>query len=277
MNIRTFIAEDQPHARKGLEVLINNTPEFEVIGSAKNGIEAIEGIRSLQPDLLLLDIQMPGANGFEVLYTLGEKAPKNVIFITAYDQFAIRAFEVNAIDYLLKPYTNKRLEQALDKVRGFQAVHSLPGTFSEIAQLLQFYITQKDLEKENKSITESEQHRFIIREYGKITIVYFDQLLWVEAYDYYSRLHTNKGTFLIRKSLRKIEEELPSVFQRIHRSFIVRMDQVRYIEKRGYGGELYLKNDLKLRVSSRYWKAVKKAFEPKGDTNFIPDFPPLYS
>jgi two-component system, LytTR family, response regulator len=257
MKITTIIAEDQKDARDGLELLLNKMQDFEIIGLAKNGIEAIEQINERKPDLLLLDIQMPGANGFEVLNSLDEAITPSVIFLTAFDEFAIKAFEVNAIDYILKPYTNERLSEALDKVKASLISQSLPKSIVEIKQLIRFYEHQKNNGLNNSHITETDSKRFIIKELGKINIVNFKDLFWVEAFDYYSKLHTTKGTFLIRKPMKEIEAELPEEFIRIHRSFIVRIDQISQIRKDTYGGTVFLNNDINLSVSRRYWKKMK--------------------
>ncbi len=260
MRIRTIIAEDQADARNGLKLLLDKMSDFDIVAQAKNGVEAIEQVNEHKPDLLLLDIQMPGANGFEVLYSLDEAIIPNVMFITAYDEFAFKAFEVNAIDYLLKPYSNDRLEIALEKAKKSFITQSLPKSIHEIKRLIRFYAEQKISDKESSHITEMSSGRFIIKELGKINIVYFSDLIWVEAFDYYSKLHTKKGIFLIRKPLKEIEKELPSAFARIHRSFIVRLDQVTQIRNETYGGIIILKNNKTLSVSSRFWKKVKGLF-----------------
>jgi two-component system, LytTR family, response regulator len=257
MRIKTIIAEDQREAREGLERLISADQNFEVVGVAKNGIEALELTQSMRPDLLLLDIQMPGANGFEVIYSLNTEVIPHVIFITAYDEFALKAFEVNAVDYILKPYTDQRLNEALQKARKAIASKSLPDSIHEIQRLIKFYDDHQKLEKKHGDIIEHGTDRFVIRETGKIRLVYFHDLIWVEAFDYYSKLHTVKGTYLIRKPIKEIEAELSSDFVRIHRSFIIKIDQIKQILKEPYGGTALLKNGHSISISSRYWKSVK--------------------
>lgn len=256
MKIRTIIAEDQSAAREGLNQLMVNESDFEVVALAKNGIEAIEMINELRPDLILLDIQMPGATGFEVLSSIEEQWMPGVIFISAYDEFALKAFEINAIDYLLKPYAEERLKEALAKVRASILSRSLQNDQAAIKRLLNYHQQQLADEDQGKPL-QTEKDRFLIKEQGRIHFVPFADIIWVEAFDYYCKLYTDKRVHLIRKPMKTIEQELPAEFVRIHRSFIVRTDQISQVEKSTYGAVLSLNNGHSLNVSQKYWKLLK--------------------
>ena len=230
--IRTLIVDDEPLARSNLSVLLRLDSEIEIVGECASGTEALVQIRDLVPDLLFLDVQMPECDGFDVLEMLGKQLPPAVIFVTAYDQYALRAFEAGALDYLLKPFDNARFDLALDRAKQSVArgKHS-PRRLERIA----------------------------IKSIGQISFVKISEIDWIEAADYYACLHVGPRTHLLRRSMADLEQELdPTVFCRIHRSTIVNLARVQRMEI-GADGEydVLLDRGTTLRMSRRYCKELQ--------------------
>ena len=230
--IRTLIVDDEPLARSNLAILLRRDPEIEIVGECGSGSDALTTIRSTHVDLLFLDVQMPECNGFDVLEMLGKDLPPAVVFVTAYDQYALRAFEAGALDYLLKPFDNHRFDRALARAK--QAIRR--GK-SEPRKL----------------------ERLAIKSVGQISFVKISEIDWIEAADYYASLHVGPRTHLLRRSMTDLEEELdPAVFCRIHRSTIVNLARVQKMEI-GKDGEyeVCLDNGPTLRMSRRYSKELQ--------------------
>lgn len=224
--IRTVIVDDEPPARSNLLVLLGRDPEIEVIGQYSSGAEAIQEIRRSKPDLVFLDVQMPECDGFDVLEQLGANQPGVIIFVTAYDQYALRAFEAGALDYLLKPFDNLRFERALGRAKQIVRAADLKGR----------------------------SERLIVKSSGQVVFVKQSEIDWVEAADYYSCLHVGAKAHLLRRSMAELENELdPAIFCRIHRSAIVNLNRVRAL-KVGEEGEyaVQLEGGQTLRLSRRY-------------------------
>lgn len=231
--MKIAIVDDEPPARKTIRLLARRDPEITVIAECRNGEEALDVVREQKPDILFLDIQMPRLDGFDVLELLGEDAPPAIVFVTAYDQYAIRAFEVHAVDYLLKPFTDERFDKALarakDLVRRGMRQNFAPLTASHRA------FTQ----------------RFMVRTAGRIVFLKAEEVDWIEAADYYARLHAGANSYLIRESMNDLEATLdPAAFVRIHRSTIVNLDRVREMRPL-FRGELVvvLSDGTQLRMS----------------------------
>jgi two-component system, LytTR family, response regulator len=230
--IRTLIVDDEPLARSNLAVLLRLHPEIEIVSECGSGTEALAEIRHAKPDLVFLDVQMPECDGFDVLELLGHDLPSAVIFVTAYDQYALRAFEAGALDYLLKPFDNARFERALDRAK--------------------------------QRISRGKDHprkleRLVIKSVGEVAFVKVPEIDWIEAADYYASLHVGPRTHLLRRSMSELEQELdPEVFCRIHRSTIVRLDRVRGL-KVSEDGEynVLLENGVRLRLSRGYRKQLQ--------------------
>jgi two-component system LytT family response regulator len=230
--IRTLIVDDEPLARSNLAVLLRLDPEIEIAGECSSGAEALTEIRSAKPDLVFLDVQMPECDGFDVLEILGGDLPPAVIFVTAYDQYALRAFDAGALDYLLKPFDNARFERALDRA--------------------------KQKIRQGRNLPRNLDH-FAIKSAGRILFVKTSEIDWIEAADYYACLHAGLRTHLLRRSMSELEQELaPTVFCRIHRSAIVNLDRVRGL-KLGEDGEyeVLLENEISLPLSRRYRKHLQ--------------------
>ena len=219
--IRIMIVDDEPLARTSLLSLVEHDPEIEVAGECGSGSEAIEKIRSLRPDIVFLDVQMPGCDGFDVLEQLGAATPKAVVFVTAYDRYALKAFEAEALDYLLKPFDDARFRRVLERAKATVRDHH-PRPF-----------------------------RLMIKSAGRVTILGTEEIDWIEAADYYACLHVSGKTHLIRKSLAELEAELePFLFCRIHRSAIVNLDRVAGMQLDANGEyEVLLRDGARLRLS----------------------------
>lgn len=214
---KTLIIDDEPPARARLHKLLENFQEtFRVLDEAKNGVEAVEKINQLQPDVIFLDIEMPGWNGFELLERL-EKIPI-VIFCTAYDQYSLKAFETNSIDYLLKPVRLERLQQTVEKLTHFKKNLS---SATMMSVLKEFY-SQK-VEKKMTSIT--------VKKGDKLIFIKLDEVTHFEADEKYVTVYTNKENHLIEQSLAQLETKLPDCFIRVHRSVIVNKNQIVEVQK----------------------------------------------
>ncbi|MGD0271591.1 MAG: LytTR family DNA-binding domain-containing protein [Candidatus Sulfotelmatobacter sp.] len=232
IKIRTVIVDDEPLARSNLSVLLRLDPEIEIVSECGSGVDAPREIRAAKPDLLFLDVQMPECDGFDVLELLGKNVPAAIIFVTAYDQYALRAFEAGALDYLLKPFDNARFDRALGRAK------------QKIAQ-------GKGLPKKLQRLT--------IKSAGQVAFVSLSEIDWIEAADYYAALHVGDKTHLLRRSMAELEQDLdPATFCRIHRSTIVNLDRVRGLKVSEDGDyQVLLENGTELRMSRRYRKQLQ--------------------
>jgi DNA-binding LytR/AlgR family response regulator len=215
MSLQTLIVDDEAPARERLKRFLGNLEGVEVIGDAKDGVQAVEMIESLSPDLVLLDIQMPGLDGFGVLEALED--PPAVIFVTAYDQYAIRAFEVHALDYLLKPFSRERLVDAIGRAR--EALAEEQGLSSRLGPLLQ------SLAAEGRYLI-----RLAVRDRQSIRVLDADEVDWIGIEDEQAMVHVGDQAYTIRRTLAELEARLdPARFFRAHRSAIVNLDRVQEI------------------------------------------------
>jgi two-component system LytT family response regulator len=225
-----MIVDDEPLARSNVAVLLRRDPEIEVVAECGSGAEAVAEIRRVKPDLLFLDVQMPEIDGFDVLEMLGGAMPAAVIFVTAYDQYALRAFEAGALDYLLKPFDDARFELALERAKKkIAAGRGAPHKIERIA----------------------------VKSAGEVAFVKIAEIDWIEAADYYSCLHVGTKTHMLRRSMAELESELdPSVFCRVHRSSIVNLERVRGLKVSEDGEhDVLLENGERVRLSRRYRKS----------------------
>ena len=239
LRLRAFVVDDEPLARSNLLTLLRRDSEIEIIGDCGSGRKALEEIRSHKPDLLFLDVQMPECDGFDVLELLGNDVPPAIIFVTAYDQYALRAFEAGALDYLLKPFDNARFERALLRAKEKVARgKDHPGKLD----------------------------RLVIKSAGQVAFVKTSDIDWIEAADYYACLHVGARTYLLRRSIAELDQELNrSIFCRIHRSTIVNLDRVRSLELAETGEyEVLLDNGTRLRLSRRYRKELQARMGMRG-------------
>jgi two-component system, LytTR family, response regulator len=255
MTIRAIIVDDAPLARQRLSQLLADQPDVEVVAECATGEAAIEAIRTLRPDLLFLDIQMPELDGFGVMAAVGTGAVPVVIFVTAYDQFALRAFEAHALDYLLKPFDDERFEAALDRARNTIRQHREGDLDRRMRALLQ----------EVRPAREYLQ-RLSVRAGMRTVLVRVAEIDWLEAEGKYVRLHVGGRTHLIRDTLTRLEEALdPSLFRRIHRSTIVNLERVREIETLFQGDcVLVLQDGTRLNAGRAYRKNLDELMGRSG-------------
>ncbi len=258
--LRVLIVDDEPMARATLTELLGKDGDVELIGEAADGNQALASIRQLQPDLVFLDIHMPAKDGLEVLEELSEDERPRVIFTTAYDKYAVRAFEVHALDYLLKPFDDARFDQALDRAKRAAQRESGEG----LTDLLKAVGTRGKAGLESVEPAEGrieDPDRISIHREGRIDVVEVDTIEWIEAADQYVRLHTKSGELLMRASMSHMEQTLdPDRFLRVHRSALVPLDRVRTLESRGGGiGRLLLADGTWVPVARARMASVRKA------------------
>ncbi|QTH64125.1 response regulator transcription factor [Psychrosphaera ytuae] len=269
--IRTIIVDDEPLARKGLSMRLNKFEQIAVVEQCKNGQQAIEQIEALKPDLVFLDIQMPGMTGFEVLKNLQEasiKMPK-IVFVTAYDQYALQAFEVHAIDYLLKPVDEDRLKECIEKV-----LAQFGGSADNDQQMklvnMMAEITGADSDSildslaKGEPISVSDYRDYIsVKDVGETTRISVHDVLWVDAAGDYMCVHCKDGeTHILRKTMKQLETELnPKLFVRVHRSVLVKNDAVKKVLTLSNGEYvIQLNNEHEIRVSRSYREKVRSLF-----------------
>ncbi len=246
-NIATIIVDDEIKSRQGLDKMIREIEGFDLIASCKNGAEAIEVIDRLKPQLVLLDIQMPGISGFDVLKSIVHSP--FIIFITAYDQYAIKAFEYHAIDYILKPFTDKRFFDALTNAKTLLQGKELNNSLASLQQMIDnFSLSGKD-----ESISSNlDLGKFIFRTDGKVYLLEYDSIIRFEAMDYYVKVIGDK-TYIIKESLKELLKQLPSKFIRVHKSSIINMGHLKRLESLGHSDQLaIMTNGDEIKVSRNY-------------------------
>ena len=239
--LRALIVDDEPLARSNLRILLRRDPEIESIEECASGAEAVAAIREAAPDLVFLDVQMPECDGFEVLKILkGDESLPVIVFVTAYDEYALRALDAGALDYLLKPFDDARFHLAMQRAK------------------------QKIAAQE--SLLPQETPRLAVRSAGQVAYVQIPDIDWVEAADYYVCLHVGLKSHLLRKSMAELEQELdPRIFCRIHRSTIVNLRRVRALEVDDAGEYgVILDGGRKLRLSRRFRKDLQSRMREFG-------------
>jgi two-component system LytT family response regulator len=238
---KILVADDEQPARKKVISFLKEYQKSVSIIEAENGKEAIDKIKSEKPDLVLLDIQMPGFDGFAVIQNVGTDVMPPVVFITAFDQYAINAFEVNAIDYLLKPFDKERFKKSFD--RALTQISSRKKLKDNLKLLV------NEIKKEKKYLD-----RIIVNIGTKYFFINVNEIIYISAEEKYIQLHTDKGKFLIRETMKKTEESLdPQKFARIHRSYIVNIEQIKEMQPWSHGDYVViLKNGEKLQMSRRF-------------------------
>ncbi len=244
--LRTIVIDDEIDACEGLQLLLSDQEDIQVVSVCRNGREAVAAINRLTPDLIFLDIQMPGLNGFEVLERLESARLPAVIFVTAYDEFALNAFEVHALDYLQKPFTDERFFQALDYAR--ERIES--GITQDITQLVA-----------PSEPTPAPSGKLKIKASGKIHFLAYESLTRLEGFDYYIKVHHEQQVYLVRESLKGIIGRLPEQFVRIHKSNIININHLQSLEPLSRGNyEVTLSTGDKLLMSKTYREQLKALF-----------------
>lgn len=220
--IRVLIADDEPLVRQGIADILREIPDVTIVGEARDGLEALSLIHEHRPDLLLLDVQMPEIDGFEVVARIELDPPPVVVFVTAYETYALRAFQAHAIDYLLKPFDRSRLEVALQRARAQLAFRGGDDKAKLAHQKL----------VEALRSTPPRTDRFVVRHAGRFVIVPLEKVKWIEAAGNYVHLHTDDGQYLLRETLTGLLAQLDAnEFVRIHRSTIVRISAIKELER----------------------------------------------
>jgi two-component system LytT family response regulator len=223
--IRTLIVDDEPLAREGIRMLVERDAEIAVIGECANGQQAISAITEKMPELLFLDIQMPEISGFEVLEAIGAQALPCVIFVTAYDKYALRAFEVHALDYLLKPFTGERFQSALERAKAQIKSRGGEQLNQKLVRLLE------DIRKDKTYL-----ERLVVKSAGRIFFLNVEEIDWIEAAENYVRLHTGRESHLIHGTMNKLASRLdPAQFLRIHRSTIINVKRIKELQPMFHG------------------------------------------
>jgi two-component system LytT family response regulator len=260
--IKTIIVDDEPQAREGIGLLLEDDPEIEILKLCKNGIEAIDLINEHRVDLMFLDIQMPVINGFEVVNSISKERLPHIIFVTAYDQYALRAFEVHAIDYILKPFTNLRFLEGLKRAKQWIYREKAHDEQRKL-KLLSEELAGKNAHPEALIASLDERQRLIVKEGGKVHFVPIPNIIWLEAYDYYVKIHVKDKYYLVRESLKKLSEKLPaSTFIRIHKSTIVNTNHILSISNVEHGEfQILLSNQVKTKIGRSYKENVKSIID----------------
>ncbi len=240
--IRTLVVDDEPLARDKLKAFLARHPDFTLAGEAGDGLKAAQLIAELRPDLVLLDIQMPELDGFEVLASVEVEPLPYIIFVTAFDHYAVQAFDVGAIDYLLKPVAPDRFEQALQRAR-----QQLDKGGADLADRLARALEQM-------APARPRVERFLVRQQGRSRFVAALEVEWIEAAGNYLKLHAAGETHLVRATMKEIEGRLdPARFARVHRTAIVNLERIQYLEPWSHGDQvMVLKSGHKLMLSRRY-------------------------
>ena len=256
--LKALIVDDEELARRGLEIRLSKFADIEICGQSRNGREAIEAIRSERPDIVFLDVQMPGIDGFEVLRRLSGSDMPIVVFVTAYDKFALQAFEANALDYLLKPINDERLAEAIARARRVVDEKSASQHRSKLLKLV-CELTGRELTLEG-AIAQAAgagpgfPRKIAIRDGSATTNVRVDSIDWIDAAGDYMCVHVEDDTFVLRGTMKYLEEILdPDKFVRVHRSTIVNRDRVRSLRPHR-NGEYFvtLENRRELKLSRSY-------------------------
>lgn len=238
--IRVVIADDEPLARRGIRQLLERYDDIDVVAEARNGRETVRALRELKPDLVFLDIQMPALDGFGVLRTVGVKQMPSVIFVTAHDEFAVRAFDAHAVDYLVKPLRKARFADALERMRERRRSVTASETSRQLSSLL--------AEREKERI----KQRILVPTAKGNLVIEADEIDWIEADDYYAAIHAYEQRHLVRESLTSLARRLdPKRFIRVHRSAIVNLDRVKEVRQDNADTVLVLLNGIQIPVSRR--------------------------
>ncbi len=244
-----LIVDDEPHAREDLIEILSTFDFIEILGECKNGLEAIEIINNEQPDIVFLDIEMPEVDGFQVVENIETDTFPYIIFVTAFSEYAIKAFEAEAIDYIHKPYNEERIAKTLERIQRLEEKNNKSS--QELKENIQSVIQKVNRDKY--------QDRFIVKESGKYFLVPKDDIYWFEADGNYLRIVTENKKYFVRHTLSGMEEYLdPELFYRVSRSTIVNIDWVNQIQDHYYGNFIIeMKNGKELKMTKNYKRVLE--------------------
>ncbi len=253
MAIRTILIDDEPLAREKLRGFLDNENDVEVVAECRDGKEALLTVDEEKPDLIFLDVQMPEMDGFEVLENLDQEHMPTVVFVTAYDQYALKAFDVHAIDYLLKPFDRDRFRQAMERARAEHERRQVGEMRDKVLALL------SDVGERGPKYSE----RLVVKTSGRVIFVKVDDIDWIDAAGNYVKLHVKGESHMLRETMSRLEERLdPERFLRIHRSTIVNIDRIRELQQQFHGDYLViLESGQRLTLSRSYREKIQKLLE----------------
>jgi two-component system, LytTR family, response regulator len=259
MTLKTLIADDEPLARERLRFLLASDADIEIVGECRNGREVVAALKTRPVDLVFLDIQMPGNTGFEILEKVGPVHMPMTVFVTAYNTYAVKAFEVHALDYLTKPVEPERLRTALVHVKERAASKAALSTHAQLNGLLESL-------NRSEQAARSYPERLLVANGSRETFITVNEIEWVEAADYYARLHVGAKTYMLRETIKQLSASLdPKRFVRIHRSAMVNVNHVREILREGRtDGWVVLANGQRLKMSKSGWQSLLTSVSDAG-------------
>ncbi|MCJ7589258.1 MAG: LytTR family transcriptional regulator DNA-binding domain-containing protein [Candidatus Aminicenantes bacterium] len=253
MAIRTVIVDDELYARQKIREFLRSEKDVDVVGEAGNGSDAIKIIRAEKPDLVFLDVQMPEPDGFGVVEALDQEPLPHIVFATAYNHYALRAFEINALDYLLKPFDQDRFRESLKRARRMIGMEKNQEDFrARIKSLIE------DVRTESPYL-----RKFLVQSKRGIRFLKAEDVLWIEASGSYAALHTETGEHLLHETLSDLEKKLnPRMFIRTHRSFIVNLESIQEVQPYFHGESvIILNNNRRINVSRSYRENFRKILD----------------
>ena len=252
--LRVLIADDEPLARGTIRQLLADQPDVDVHWEASDGRQAVDTVREHRPDLVFLDVQMPALDGFEVVAEVGPEAMPTTVFVTAFDQYAVRAFDVAAVDYLLKPFDDARFYRALDRARKAARRHAEAP--ADLTAQLRTLLAAQTPEASGGTLD-----RLLVREGKRLAVLRTEAIDWAEADGDYVALHVGSRKHLVRETLTKLEAQLGPRFVRVHRSAVVNLDRVRDLRPTASGDcTVSLFDGTEVRASRRYWRDLAERF-----------------
>jgi len=254
MKIRALIVDDEPHAREGIRIRLEKFADVEVVGECASGAEAVQAIGLQKPDLLFLDIQMPEKNGFEVLKEVGVASAPVVIFVTAYDRYALKAFECHALDYLLKPINDERFEETVRLALTRIGLRNLGEQAEKLKSVIDDYLDKPVDRGDELSSAENYLSRLVVKSRDHIMVIPVVEIDWLESGGDYVYIHSNSQKHIIRDTLVSLEKKLdPKQFVRIHRTAIVNIGKVKSLRSNDHGDfDVFLQNGERLRLSRMF-------------------------
>ncbi len=252
--LRVLVVDDEPLARSGLADLVARDPELTTVGQCGDGWSAVEAIDELQPDLVLLDVQMPEMDGFEVLRAVGPERMPPVVFVTAYDRFAVRAFEVHALDYILKPFDDERFAEAMQRAKRAIGQASAGAANERLVGLIREIVGRRPNGQDaspDRGPAPPYLTRLAVKRAGSVSFVSTEEIDWIEAASYYAKLHVNDRVHLLRETMHALEARLdPARFFRVSRSAIVNLDRVEQLQPYSRGAMMaVLRDGTKVKLS----------------------------
>jgi two-component system LytT family response regulator len=222
--IKTLIVDDEPLARRNIRLLLERDAQVDIVGECRNGKEAVAAIKTFTPELIFLDIQMPEMDGFDVLEQVGAEHINAIVFVTAFDQYALKAFEVHALDYLLKPFDDVRFQKALQTAKNQIEQHEMDKLTKKLLALLEDRLSARETLSHEKTYLS----RLMIKLTNRVILVNVHDIDWIEADGNYAKLHVGRKAHMLREKMHDLESRLdPQQFVRIHRSIIVNLDRIR--------------------------------------------------